>query len=71
MQIKVGKVGMVPVSSVIVLNNRTREVMGDLNDLENSIKESGLISPLAVKDNKDGTYTLLAGERRFTVIKKE
>ena len=44
--------------------------MGDLVDLENSIKQSGLIQPLAVKANPDGTYKLLAGERRFTVLKQ-
>ena len=67
--IKVGIVGMIPIDKVII-SDRAREVMGDLEGLENSMKESGLISPLAVKDNHDGTYTLLAGERRFTVLKK-
>ena len=68
--IQVGRVGMVPVNSIIVEEDRAREVMGDLDELEASLKESGLISPLAVKDNKNGTYTLLAGERRFTVIQR-
>jgi len=67
--IEVGKVGMVPLESIII-NERARQEMGDLNGLEANIKEAGLISPLAVKDNKDKTYTLLAGERRFSVLKK-
>jgi DNA modification methylase len=67
--IDVGKVGMVPISSISV-SDRTREIMGDLDSLEANMKETGLISPLAVRDNKDGTYKLLAGERRFTILKR-
>jgi DNA modification methylase len=67
--ISVGKVGMVTLSSIIV-EDRVRKEMGDLIGLETNMKESGLISPLAVKDNKDGTYKLLAGERRYTVLKR-
>ena len=70
MTISVGRVGMIPTQSVIVAEDRAREVMGDLGALELNMKESGLISPLAVKDNKDGTYTLLAGERRFTILQR-
>lgn len=66
--IQVGKVGMIPVESIIV-NERARQEMGDLNGLEESIKESGLIAPLAVKANGNGTYILLAGERRLTVLR--
>ena len=69
MQINVGKIGMVPLESIIV-NKRAREEMGDLDGLENNMKESGLISPLAVKDNKDKTFTLLAGERRLTILQR-
>ena len=67
--IDVGKVGMIPVSQII-LTERARQEMGNLNDLESSMKESGMIQPLAVKDNHNGTYTLLAGGRRFAVITK-
>lgn len=70
MTISVGKVGMIPTTSVIVASDRAREDMGDLDALELNMKESGLISPLAVKDNKDGTFLLLAGERRFTVLSR-
>ena len=70
MTISVGKVGMIPTTSVIVAEDRAREIMGDLDALELNMKESGLISPLAVKDNKDGTFLLLAGERRFTVLSR-
>jgi DNA modification methylase/ParB-like chromosome segregation protein Spo0J len=70
MSIQVGKVGMVPLSSITVSDDRVREVMGDLDGLESNMKESGLIQPLAVKANSNGTYVLLAGERRFTVLKR-
>ena len=70
MTISVGRVGMVGPAQIIVTEDRAREIMGDLDELESSLKESGLISPLAVKDNKDGTFTLLAGERRFTILSR-
>lgn len=70
MTIQVGKIGMVPTSSVLVAIDRAREIMGDLDALELNMKESGLISPLAVKNNFDGTYLLLAGERRFTILSR-
>lgn len=67
--INVGKVGMID-PNAIILTERARKEMGDLDGLELNMKESGLITPLAVKDNHDGTYTLLAGERRYTVLMK-
>ncbi len=69
MTIEVGIVGMIPIESIVV-SDRAREVMGDLNGLEDNMKETGLISPLAVKDNGNGIYKLLAGERRFNILKK-
>ncbi len=69
MPINVGNVAMIPLESIVV-GERAREIMGDLDSLESNMKESGLISPLAVKLNKDKTYTLLAGERRLTILKK-
>ncbi len=36
-----------------------------LNDLVNSIKEYGIIQPLIVTPKADGTYELIAGERRL------
>lgn len=69
MTISVGKVAMIPLESITV-TERAREVMGDLDGMEANMKESGLISPLTVKDNKDGSFQLLAGERRFTVLQR-
>ena len=44
---------------------RFREEYGDIESLALSIKNEGLIQPLAVRDNEDGTYLLLAGGRRY------
>jgi len=65
--IDVGRVEMVPIES-ITISDRAREVMGDLEGLEISMKESGLTTPLTFKSLENGKYLLLAGERRFTVL---
>lgn len=67
MTIKVGRVAMVPLSSIIV-EDRVREEMGDLVGLEGSMKQSGLAQPLAVKELPNKQYRLLAGGRRYTVL---
>lgn len=40
-----------------------------LNELANSIKIHGIIQPLVVNDQKDGTYMIIAGERRYRASK--
>jgi DNA modification methylase len=67
--INVGEVGMIEINSIIV-SDRARQELGDLDGLEANMKESGLIQPLAVLNNFNGTYRLLAGERRYTVLKR-
>jgi len=37
----------------------------DLEDLINSIKEHGIIQPLLLTEKEDGTYEIIAGERRW------
>jgi len=37
----------------------------ELNDLENSIRASGLLQPVTVRERPDGVFELVAGERRF------
>lgn len=69
MTINVGIVGMIPTESIII-DERVREVMGDLESLESNMKAIGLTSPLTFKDNKDGTFTLLAGERRLIILRR-
>ncbi len=68
--INVGEVAMIPISE-IEIGDRVREVMGDLEGLEDSMRKSGLIAPIAVKRQPgDKQYLLLAGERRFGVLIK-
>jgi len=67
--INVGEVGMVPISSIIV-GDRARKEMGDLDAIESSMQSRGLISPLAVKRTGDGKFILLAGERRYLVLER-
>ena len=40
-----------------------------LKELSDSIKKHGVIMPIVVNDNHDGTYMIIAGERRFRVSK--
>lgn len=42
----------------------------DIDELAESIKKDGLINPLKVYKNKDGSYELLGGHRRWMAIKK-
>jgi len=58
------RVEIVNIDSITVAN-RHREDMGDLHELARSIKEKGLIQPLAVEDRGEGAYNLLAGGRRL------
>lgn len=67
MTIEVGRVSMIDIN-LIEVDNRARQDLGDLTSLEASLKESGLIQPLAVEELDDGRYKLLAGERRYTVL---
>lgn len=41
----------------------------ELHELAGSIKEIGLVAPVTVEDNADGTYTLVDGERRLRACK--
>jgi len=41
-----------------------------LDDLAESIKEKGLLNPLIVRKLSDGTYELIAGQRRFLACQR-
>ena len=43
------------------------EALGELTD---SIREHGVISPITLRKNEDGTYMIIAGERRFRAAKQ-
>lgn len=44
---------------------RKRFEKGDLDDLANSIREKGVIQPLIVRARDDGSFEIVAGERRW------
>ena len=64
------EVKSIPLSDIYV-DKRFRTDMGDLTSLAASIKKEGLIQPIAICQNPEGSekpYKLIAGERRFTAI---
>lgn len=48
---------------------RTHFDEGALKELSTSIKRHGIVQPLVVTPEKDGTYSLVAGERRWRAAK--
>ena len=51
--------------------NQPRKIFDEekLQELSDSIKEHGLLQPIVVVEDEDGTYTLIAGERRLRAHK--
>lgn len=51
--------------------NQPRKIFDEekLQELSESIKEHGLLQPIVVIENSDGTFTLIAGERRLRAHK--
>lgn len=53
----------------IKTENRIRKDFGNIQELADDIKQNGLINPPVVIAETDGTFTLLAGERRLRAMK--
>ncbi len=49
---------------------RTRFADEALDELAGSISERGVIQPILVEENDSGSYTIIAGERRFRAAQK-
>ena len=49
----------------ILMEDRAREKYGNIRELVESFKKEGMIQPIAVSLQEDGTYRLEAGGRRF------
>ena len=66
------QLSIIPLSSILV-GERFRKDYGEIKDLANSIKQNGLIQPLAVYPNPEPsnppTYILIAGGRRYEALK--
>jgi ParB family chromosome partitioning protein len=59
----IGKV--IEISRLAPNPEQPRVEFGDLTELTESIREKGVLEPLLVRPNKDGTYMIIAGERRW------
>ncbi len=61
------RVWMLPIEKLVVGKNQPRKVFekGPLEELASSIRSHGIIQPLLVKKNLDGTFEIIAGERRW------
>lgn len=60
----------IPVGKILSGTDRKYGGEGDIETLARSIREHGLIHPLAVKENpEDGTYRVIAGRRRYAAVK--
>lgn len=59
----VGKI--IPINKIEPNPEQPRTEIGDLSELTASIKEKGILEPLLVKPRDNGTYLIIAGERRW------
>ena len=61
----------IDISKLIANPNQPRKKFDEtaLQELANSIRVHGVIQPLVVNDQKDGTYLIIAGERRYRASK--
>lgn len=66
-----GKINIIKVDLIKPNPDQPRKVWNEekLKELSESIKEHGLLQPIAVNKDSDGTYTLIAGERRLRAHK--
>ena len=57
---------LLPLEKIIANPNQPRKTFGEdeLNELADSIRQQGVIQPILVEDAGDGTFTIIAGERR-------
>jgi ParB family chromosome partitioning protein len=62
-QRSIGKV--IPIDKIAPNPEQPRVEIGDLTELTSSIKQNGVLEPLLVKPNGDGTWMIIAGERRW------
>ncbi len=59
----IGKI--IPIQKIAPNPEQPRVEIGDLSELTNSIQQNGVLEPLLVKPNGDGTWMIIAGERRW------
>lgn len=61
----------VEIAQIVANPNQPRRNFDEeaLQELSQSIREHGVISPITLRKNDDGTYMIIAGERRFRASK--
>ena len=61
----------IEISAIVANPDQPRRSFDEeaLQELSDSIREPGVISPITLRDNGDGTYMIIAGERRFRASK--
>ena len=64
-------VSYIALSSIVPKKNQPRKYfdMDSLSDLASSIAAHGVLQPILVRDMKNGTYEIIAGERRWRASK--
>ncbi len=67
-----GQLVELPLSSIIPNRFQTRETFDEesLDQLASSIKELGVLQPILVRESTDGSYELIAGERRWRAARR-
>ena len=62
----------VELSKIVANPNQPRRSFDEeaLGELADSIREHGVISPITLRKNEDGSYMIIAGERRFRAAKQ-
>lgn len=62
---------LIPLSEINVpREGRQRREIADTEDLENSIRQHGVLQPIIIQEDAVGAYTLIIGERRLTACKR-
>ena len=59
----IGKI--LPIDKIRPNPQQPRSEIGDLSELTESVREKGVLEPLLVRPNRDGTWMIIAGERRW------
>lgn len=62
---------LIPLHKIKANKEQPRKIFKDkdLLELSASIKENGVIQPISVQENEDGTFMIIAGERRYRASK--
>ena len=62
---------LIPIDKIKANKDQPRKIFKDkqLLELSNSIKENGIIQPITVSEEENGTFIIIAGERRYRAAK--